>query len=402
MIEAHADQTELSERGQALLARLLEISEQPDRRIFAVMDGARFDNLPVLLRAADVAHRPLYRHAGGDYSIVTGGPWLVDPSRPAVSPLSGMAQGDHAEPEDADLSDEALEARSAGLSEQMMAALASGDSTGGGILAGDVHPEAETVMLRLEKILWICRDKAAIVFWLGDETLTEETLYRHLRGINRIVIPKTAASDDLADNRVELMAAGDEADERPSSEETVIFRHADPNVMVQLFSGLYEDQAARLFGPATEILFAPEQSWGGGVKRGRRPADIPTPTGHLRLVDENIGQIRALRLKTMREMRASYLQKCCADELVEATPGELADHVLVSEQTGKRLGLVSEAAHCRWAYLMFATRGQIAASPDIVSYIRDAGSSPDRQVGLVMKSTVAELRRQRAGVGING
>lgn len=401
MVEAQPDQTELSATGQALLARLREISQQPDRRLFVVMDGARFDNLPVLLRAADVAHRPLYRHAGGDYSIVTGGPWLVDPSRPAVSPLSGMAQGDDAEPEDADLSEEALEARSARLSEQMMAALASGDSTGGGILAGDVPPEADNVISRLEKILRVSANKAAIVFWLGDETLTEDNLYRHLRGINRIIIPRTAASDELSDSRVELMAAGDGADEGPLSGEMVIFRHADPNVMVQLFPGLDEGQAARLFGPATEILFAPEQNWGGGVKRGRRPADIPMPSGHLRLVDDNIDQIRALRLKTMREMRVRYLQKCCADELGDAAPDALADHVLVSEQTGKRLGLVSEAAHCRWAYLMFATRGQIAASPDVARYIRDGGSTPDRQVGLVMKSTVAELRRQRAELGTN-
>lgn len=394
MIEPQPDQAELSAMGQALLARLQEISQQADRRIFAVMDGARFDNLPAVLRAADVAHRPLYRHAGGDYAIVTGGPWLIDPSMPAALPLS-ESEDDDAEPDDADLSIEMLEARSATLSARMMAALADGDSTGGGVLAGNVHPDSDAVLLRLEKILRAGGEKAAIVLWIGDETLTAESLYRHLRGINRIIIPKTDASDELGESRAELTAAGDGADEKPASGEMVIFRHADPNVLVQLFPGLDEDQAARLFGPATEVLFAPDQNWGGGVKRGRRPAGIPTPTGHLHLVDDNISQIRALRLKTMREMRVVYLQKCCADELGEATPNALAEHVLVSEQTGKRLGLVSEAAHCRWAYLMFATRGQIATSPDVVRYIRDGGSNPDRQVSLVMKSTVAELRRQR-------
>lgn len=93
------------------------------------------------------------------------------------------------------------------------------------------------------------------------------------------------------------------------------------------------------------------------------------------------------------------LQQTCPQETAGATPEALAEHIRISDETGQKLGLVSEAAHCRWAYLMVATRGEIARSPEVARYIRDGGANPDEQVGLVMKSTIAALKQQRAMMG---
>jgi len=57
---------------------LFALIADPDTRVYAVMDGAFFQNIAAKLRDAGLARRSLYRY-GGDYSVVMGGPWLIDP-----------------------------------------------------------------------------------------------------------------------------------------------------------------------------------------------------------------------------------------------------------------------------------------------------------------------------------
>ncbi|WP_156462508.1 hypothetical protein [Rhizobium sp. Leaf262] len=82
------DESGLSSVAQALSKAISELSADKDKRVYAVMDGSQFDDLLRLLKQADVAHRRLYRYAGGDYSVILCGPWLVDPYQASVSSTS--------------------------------------------------------------------------------------------------------------------------------------------------------------------------------------------------------------------------------------------------------------------------------------------------------------------------
>ncbi|PDT11912.1 hypothetical protein CO655_06620 [Rhizobium sp. M1] len=378
--QPEVDGQDLSNASQALLARLCDIATEPGRRLFAVLDGARFDNLPSMLREADVLHRPLYRHAGGDYAIVVGGPWLVDPSRPALFKLSEDAVPP--DDRDNDLSDEALQARAARLSDRMMTNLKAGDPSGGGMLTVSGAPPTPDQASRIEALLRIADRRSAIVFWVGDETMTAEALFRHLRSINRVVIPRGPASDVFDGGRAEIEAAAEEntaetANQRADAGEMVIFRHADPNVMMQVFPVLDEERALRLFGPADQIFFAPAPIWGGGVKRARRPAGRAFEgRGQLRLDRDMIAMIEDARMQASRRKVTAYLRDV-DPATAELTDAELMDRVLSYEASGTRLGLASERAHMKWAYLMSITNGGIQDSVEARDYFRLPSKHPD-------------------------
>ncbi len=119
----------------------------------------------------------------------------------------------------------------------------------------------------------------------------------------------------------------------------------------------------------------------------------------MRIGREEIEAIELARKQAIFRQRISYLRKTCPDETRGYEDAAIAGHIRASDQTGRELGLVSEAAHCRWAYLMVATRGEIAHSPDVVNFIRHGGTTPDEQMSLVMKSTIAFLKKQRASMG---
>ncbi len=363
MVDALTDSATLSTTGEAYLARLSEIADNASRRLFAVIDGSRFDDVTGLLRSADVSHRPLYRYAGGDFDVVRGGPWFVDPYQ-SSTPEAFLDMSSELGKGDANLSDEALQLRSAELSARMVASLYAGDATGGGMLPGSGTSNSPVVNSRLRGLLSITGSKPAIVFWVGDETLTAETLFRHLRGLNRIAIPRNSTSDIFDGERVELVAAGGEdalseplAEGAPATE-MVVFRHADPNVLMQVLPALDESQALRLFGPAEQIFFAPDPLWGGGVKRGRRPGlGVFAGRGMLQLSPEMIAMIENFRMQASRLKVVAYLHDVHpATEAVSER--SMMERVLAYEIAGARLGLASERAHMKWAYLMSITDGE--------------------------------------------
>lgn len=110
----------------------------PDKRVFAVIDGAKFPDLPTRLVKASVAHFPLYQ--GSDRDLIEAGPWLVSLYR------------FHAPADD-------FYGR-------------------GGLGAGPSLDERETdrpdPRRQLESILQIATQSHGLVFWIGDASLTEE------------------------------------------------------------------------------------------------------------------------------------------------------------------------------------------------------------------------------------
>lgn len=75
-----------------------------------------------------------------------------------------------------------------------------------------------------------------------------DALYRHLRTINMVHLPRSALP-------------AEEQEEITDTHVSALFRHADANVMAQVFSGADLLEAARLLGPAERVLFAPEEHW---------------------------------------------------------------------------------------------------------------------------------------------
>jgi len=380
MTDAVSEPATLSTTGEAYFARLSEIAGDASRRVFAVIDGSRFDDVTGLLRAADISHRPLYRHAGGDFDVVRGGPWFVDTYRSSM-PDAFLDESLPLDEGEADLSDEALQLRSAELSARMAAALDAGDATGGGMLPGTGVVDAQAVIARLHRLLSITDGRPAIVFWVGDESLTAERIYRHLRGINQIVMPRRDGADPPQGGQPHLEAAdmgdvdGDVSSPDNGLQETMVFRHADPNVMMQVFPALDERQALRLFGPAEQIFFAPDAIWGGGIKRGRRPASGEVPRGSLHLSSEMIAMIEDARMQASRRKVAAYLRDV-HPVTQELTEKDMMEHVLSCEASGTRLGLASERAHMKWAYLVSITEGGVHA-PEAEMFFRQNAKHPD-------------------------
>ncbi|WP_040856351.1 DUF4123 domain-containing protein [Phyllobacterium sp. YR531] len=252
--------------------------------VYAVLEGALFDDLPAQLGAAGIAHRSLYR--GGDRSLVVGGPWLVDLS--------------HFHPTDDDLY-EALGDDSIKLKDE--------------IVARPADPRIQT------EALWqIVTDSRAAVFWIGNPSLTEGTLHTHLRTINEILVPGTATQ----------------------VQERVTFRHADANVMAQVLPALDEEQFVRLLGPANSILFTPHEDWGGGLKRADRPdTTIAAPAGPLAFSAEQIEFMKETRLKKFDGELALALQQKYPDHQI-GDDDALLDWVSVHRRQAQSLGIENE------------------------------------------------------------
>ncbi|MBB4010106.1 DUF4123 domain-containing protein [Allorhizobium taibaishanense] len=328
-------------------ASLKQIILQAEQPVFVVLDGAQFEDLPKSLFDGDFVHKPLYLDRGNG---------TADQLRTAPQ-LAWLDRDWH----DVDK-----------------------DNT------GQPRPTSE---LMLDRLFDLVGERHAAVFWFCDAG--GDVLFRHLRTINMIMLPTAVAMDRGKGYEGDPLAQPSD-DAQNADHEVVLFRHADSNVMAQVLPSLTYAHLARVLGPAQQILYSADPDWSEKPMRVSRADDMPTPpAGPLKLTVQEVGEIEAKRSLAARHRRISYLREACPAETQGASNEALEEHLRISEETGKQLGLVSEGAHCRWAYLMVATRGQIAASPAVTDYIRNGGTHPDDQVGLVMKSTIAALRQQR-------
>lgn len=69
--------------------------------------------------------------------------------------------------------------------------------------------------------------------------------------------------------------------------------------------------------------------------------------------------------------------------------------MLHCEAGARDLGLVTEDGRCRWAYLMYATRGGIARQPDLTRLIRYGDQTPDVQIKGLMDATIRALKQEQ-------
>lgn len=195
-----ADSTQLHEQLTQLHEQLLKVNEP----IFAVLDGAQFDDLPSSLLDGDFVHKPLYKPDNVvNRDQIRTAPQLVWLDHAAVTTI--RPRDITSIPRDGKINEEIL-----------------------------------------DRLFTLIGDKPAAVFWQCAAGC--DVLFRHLRGINMVLLPREALPLD-------------EQRHIPESHAPALFRHADANVMSQVLPALSPELFARLLGPADAIRFVPDNVW---------------------------------------------------------------------------------------------------------------------------------------------
>jgi hypothetical protein len=343
-------------------------------RVFAVLDGAQFDDVSAELAAADIAHRSLYINVE-DEELVDAGPWLVDFYHKPASQTATEEDLSSDEVDGPDTSDEALNAQADILADEMRAALEQGADPFESSPSDDHAPTAD-IALQVDALLAIVADRPAAVFWVGDASLSEERLWKHTRSINRVMIPRAFAGDDEDDSSIDDPAASAHVD--------VMFRHADGNVLAEVLPVLDAAQFARLYGPAKGLMFiAPDHPdrTGSTLRRAPLPNDAPSTTpGMLKLSKEQMLGIEASRLERSRRRVADYLRDVDPDTTEGLNNVELRSIILEYEQAGNDLGLQSERAHMKWAYLMSVSGGELGKRAETRKFFNESSKHPDDRI----------------------
>jgi hypothetical protein len=237
----------------------------------------------------------------------------------------------------------------------------------------------------MDRFLGLLGDKPAAVLWSCDAG--DAALYRHLRLLNEAMVPI------LRDNA----PPRPQGEPRPPSdyrEERVLFRHFDPRVLAQVLPVLDERQFARVLGPAALILL-PRAS-GPPLRAPALETTAIAPQGPLRLSVGQMDAIADMRAEASRQVIAAYLRKVAPGETGAMDDVQLQRLVRQSEQSGRAMGLKSEQALGRWAYVMTRTNGRALEQPGLRGYITDGRSSPDEKMVWLLKS-MAVMERRVAG-----
>jgi hypothetical protein len=358
-----------------MLEALRRIAVDPGQRVYVLMDGARFDDLPRMLASAGLSHRSLYRNVQ-DAELVRAGPWLVDPYRlpdPGLNAWGGLptSDGDGASAEDAVATD-------------TEAALKDVSGSGDGMDWAGTEPSANP-FAQLQQIAAIAADLPAAIFWIGDADLSQAKFWRHLRTLNMALIPKGYGEDDPPP----LEPGGETHD-------ALMFRHADGNVLAEVLPVLDGAQFSRVFGPAKALMFlAPDHpaSDGSTVRRALLPDDAPpAPPGMLKLSMEQMLGIEEIRFERLQKRTTEYLRRVGADKLEGRKEAALRRDTDIWLKSGMAYGVKSECALWQWSYLQLYTRGQLTQVPGLDDYMRRGPGHPNDKVDLIMSSAISRLK----------
>lgn len=307
--------------------------------IFVVLDGAQFDNLPEELMMGGFVSRSLYldRGANNPEQIITAPHMVWLDERP----------------------------------EKMIG-----------------RPPRDSIPALMELVA----GRPAAVFWQCPEGA--EALYKHLRGINMVLIPR----EFLPTTEPEL---AEQAPVDRATHEAVLFRHADANAIAQLIPALDISEANRLYGPATKLMLAPHPEWANGRNwlEAERPNGLPPPPpGMLLLSTATLGKMRTIREGRSLKRTSDFLRRNLPRDFQNLSDRQLAEIAVESRRTAQDMGIRSLGGHQRWAYLMAITEGRVAEEPSVRKFIQAGHQSPDRQVKLAMLSTLERMKQVAAEI----
>jgi hypothetical protein len=360
-----------------MLDALARIAADPARRVFALMDGARFDDLPGTLAASGLSHRSLYRNVQ-DAELVRAGPWLVDPYRmpdASVNAWGGV-------PADAATGGQDP------VAADTEAALSTIDGEASQDSGSETAMSADPIQ-QLERIVSISNDLPAAVFWIGHAGLTEAHLWRHLRTLNVVLIPKGYGEDEP-----EPLEEGGE------THDAVMFRHADGNVLAEVLPVLNAAQFSRAFGPANALMFlAPDHPApdGSTLRRAVLPNDAPpAPPGMLKLSMDQMMGIEVARLASSRRETMSYLRRQFPRESAKIDDETLYADVSEYERRGYALGLTTMTAHLLFAWLAFTGASAVLETGEFAADVRESGADPNEAIESVFDGML-EARHDASG-----
>lgn len=319
---------------QALLA--LDHKSAP---VFAVLDGAQFDNLPQELLLGDFVSRPLYLDRGDNNpeQIITAPQMVWLDERPEKPTGRGPQQA-------------------------------------------------------IPDLLALIANRPAAVFWQCPDGA--DALYRHLRGINMVRYPK-GAIDDLEEAK-SVVTGETRSPETPDTHILVLFRHADANVIAQISSTMDALETARFYGPTSRLLFSPDPDWANGCEwlQVDRPVDLPEARrGHLTLSLETIRRIDGVRLQRNRQRIAAYLRKVAPDQTRGLSDTKLDAMIARYMTEAHSYGVRSEAAMGRWCFLQVITEGRIGQHRELTEYVArpDGAKSADDRVRDLMSMAASGM-----------
>ena len=320
--------------------------------MFAVLDGAQFEDLPQHLLLGGFIHKPLYLDRGDN-----------DPQQVVTAPHLVWLDGRSVDPQ------------AAGPEKTLPALL---DLIGG-------RPRA---------VFWQCPDGG-------------EALYKHLRGINMVMYPRAhlpeedmpespdeeitsdaepeAANPFTAEINTPVEAETDTESEQ-ASHELVLFRHADANVMAQVVPAMTPEEQVRLMGPATTLLFAPDPEWAGGqdwLMIKQTDGMPPAPPGPLTISEATLDGIEARQIAVSQGRIADYLHEAAPDYTAQLSETELQSLILEAQNTGEAIGVETEYGHGLWALMALMTGGETLHNPDVLNHVKSA-ENPDDAIDAIM------------------
>lgn len=298
---------------------------QANRNVFAVLDGAQFDDLPMALFDGDFIYRSLYLDRGtGTADQLRTAPHLVwlDAS-----------------------SDKKVDRRER-----------------------DGRIEEPV----LDRLIVLLGDRPAAVFWQCNAGA--DILYRHLRGINKVLYPKQAYM-------------GRDIDIPESGVEMVTLRHADANVMAQISSALEWNGLSRLLGPSDAVLFTPEEDWSPKPMRVQRHDEMPLAhNGPLRIGRIELRNMARVRFEWLTRRTINYLGEYAPVHTQRVSEARLKMDVESWLREAQTSGVTEEPAFRKWCYLQTVHEGRLQQSQFAADFKahRDTAVSADERVHQMM------------------
>ena len=325
-VTAPAGHPETAEPEPQSLQKALLALDHKSAPVFAVLDGAQFDNLPKELVLGDFISRALYLDRGDN-----------NPEQIITAPHMVW-----------------LEERRERI-------------TG--------RSPSKTI----PALLALIGDRPAAVFWQCPTGA--DALYKHLRGINMVLYPREMVADVAEPQGF----GGSAAQAVAESHDLVLFRHADANVIAQTLFAMNGAEVARFYGPASRLVFAPDADWADGKDwlKADRPDNLPNPApGPLALCVKTVRRTEDIRLQRSRSRVAAYLRRVAPDQVRDV------DDATLDAMTGRYMnearsyGVGSEAAMGRWAYLQVITGGRMGNHKELTNYVAtpDGVKSADDRV----------------------
>lgn len=282
------------------LQRLRPLLSNSARTFFAVLDGAQFEDLPASLLEVGLTGRPLYRDRGdNDADRIRTAPQLISIGHPH------------------ERSDDVPEAHRS--------------------------PKQEGL---LDRLLDLVNSRPAVVFWKCSKG--EDVLYRHLRGINMIRLPRAGkpAFEDANDTHA-----------------LQLFRHADCNVLVQVLPVLDEHQFARMLGPAEALYFCPDARWGGGMKQARSRSGT-VPSGFLTLTGEQLDDICEMRSTDLDATLVAILARRYGQPTFGGFESDLDAVRFYRQQARREHGIVNDQHLMDYLEIMVARGANVTQDRD--------------------------------------